>query len=158
MLNAGIRIITSSPGGIGRRERFILAVALGAGLGVTLVPGWTQNNLWPVTDSMSSGLKSFRDAVIITLSTGYRRAPAADSPCSPSEIRKLPAVSRSICIAAASLWWTLSDFIQHTLRDCRCAKTDCSCVSSLAYHRKIFIVSQFIISTCDCAAWVSFWR
>ena len=69
---AGIHIITSAPGGIGRRERFILSIAIGAGLGVTLVPGWTQNNLWPVTDGMSSGVKSFRDAVIITLSTGYR--------------------------------------------------------------------------------------
>ena len=66
--------MTSTPGGIGRRERFILAIALGGGLGVTLVPEWTQNNLWPETDSMSSGLKGFRDAIIITLSTGYRCA------------------------------------------------------------------------------------
>ena len=71
---AGIRIMTSTPGGIGRRERFILAIALGAGLGVTLVPQWTQNNLWPKTDSMSSTVAGFRDAVILTLSTGYRCA------------------------------------------------------------------------------------
>ena len=64
----------STPGGIGRRERFILAIALGAGLGVTLVPEWTQNNLWPESDDMSSGLRGFRDAVILTLSTGYRCA------------------------------------------------------------------------------------
>ena len=66
--------MTSTPGGIGRRERFILAIALGAGLGVSLVPEWTQNNLWPKTDGMSSTLSGFRDAVIITLSTGYRCA------------------------------------------------------------------------------------
>lgn len=73
-MHAGIRIISSTTGGINRRERFILAVALGAGLGVTIVPGWTQNNLWPVKDSMSDTLKGFREAVIITLSTGYRCA------------------------------------------------------------------------------------
>lgn len=66
--------MSSGPNGIGRRERFILAMALGTGLGVTLVPGWIQNALWPVTDDMSDGLKGFRDAVILTLSTGYRCA------------------------------------------------------------------------------------
>ena len=72
VLVSGIRIMNSGEGGIGRRNRFILAVSLGAGLGVTLIPEWTQNNLWPVTDDMSETLKGFRDAVIITLSTGYR--------------------------------------------------------------------------------------
>ena len=35
------------------------------------VPTWATNNLWPETDGMSSGLKSFVDSVIIILSTGY---------------------------------------------------------------------------------------
>lgn len=70
MTISGIRIMTNTPGGIGRRERFILAIALGAGLGVTIVPQWTTANLWP-TDGMSETLRGFRDAVIITLSTGY---------------------------------------------------------------------------------------
>eukprot|EP00892_Ulva_mutabilis_P007205 jgi/Ulvmu1/4857/UM020_0143.1 len=71
VLVSGIRIMNSGENGIGRRERFILAVSLGAGLGVTLIPQWTQNNLWPEKDSMSDTLRGFRDAVIITLSTGY---------------------------------------------------------------------------------------
>jgi uric acid-xanthine permease len=64
--------MASTPGGVGRRERFILSISLGAGLGVTLIPQWTQNNLWPEKDSMSETLNGFRNAVIITLSTGYR--------------------------------------------------------------------------------------
>ena len=35
------------------------------------MPTWATNNLWPETDGMSSGLKSFVDSVIIILSTGY---------------------------------------------------------------------------------------
>ena len=46
----------------------------GVGLGVTMVPEWIDNNLWPVEDSMSSTVRGIRDAVIITLSTGYRCA------------------------------------------------------------------------------------
>lgn len=72
---AGIRILQSTPGGIGRRERFILSIALGVGLGVTIIPQFTQSNLWPITADMSSTMKGFRDAVIITISTGYRFAP-----------------------------------------------------------------------------------
>ena len=79
---AGIRIM--SAGGIGRRERFILSIALGAGLGVTLAPQWTQNNLWPETEDMSSGLRGFRNAVILTLSTGYRCAAACHMFSNPS--------------------------------------------------------------------------
>lgn len=37
-----------------------------------MVPEWFDNNLWPVRDSMSSTVRGIRDAVIITLSTGYR--------------------------------------------------------------------------------------
>ena len=68
---AGVKILASMPGGIGRRERFILAVSLGLGLGVTLVPGWANDHLWPKTDSMSAALGGFRDAIIFTVSTGY---------------------------------------------------------------------------------------
>lgn len=75
-MTAGIKIIASTAGGINRRERFILAIALGAGLGVTIIPAWTQNALWPVTEDMSNALKGFRDGIIITLSTGYRSVQA----------------------------------------------------------------------------------
>ena len=80
VLVSGIRIMNSGEGGIGRRDRFILAVSLGCGLGVTLIPQWTQNNLWPVTDGMSDTVKGFRDAIIITLSTGYRCAAGLAAP------------------------------------------------------------------------------
>jgi len=39
--------------------------------GSAQVPTWATNNLWPETDGMGSGLKSFVDSVIIILSTGY---------------------------------------------------------------------------------------
>lgn len=32
--------------GFARRNRFILAVSLGLGLGVTLVPGWAEVRVW----------------------------------------------------------------------------------------------------------------
>ena len=44
---------------------------VGVGLGVTIVPKWATNNLWPETEDMSSTLKGFRDGVEIVLSTGY---------------------------------------------------------------------------------------
>ena len=67
-----MHILSTTPGGIGRRERFILATAIGSGIGVTIVPEWITNNLWPASDGMSSATAGIRDAVIITLSTGYR--------------------------------------------------------------------------------------
>lgn len=33
--------------GFTRRNRFIVACALAMGLGVTMVPQWAENNLWP---------------------------------------------------------------------------------------------------------------
>eukprot|EP01025_Chloroclados_australasicus_P066445 TRINITY_DN916_c1_g1_i1.p1 TRINITY_DN916_c1_g1~~TRINITY_DN916_c1_g1_i1.p1 ORF type:complete len:581 (-),score=60.91 TRINITY_DN916_c1_g1_i1:347-2089(-) len=66
---SGIKVLAMTK--LERRERFILAVALGLGIGVSIVPGWATNNLWPVTEDMSKALKGFRDGVIITLSTGY---------------------------------------------------------------------------------------
>ncbi|MCJ1422972.1 hypothetical protein MMC29_000853 [Sticta canariensis] len=66
---SGIKVITL--GSLSRRVRFITAVALGLGLGVTIVPGWATNHLWPVVDSMSEGLRSFRDACILVLSNGF---------------------------------------------------------------------------------------
>lgn len=44
-------------GSLHRRNRFILACSLGLGLGVTLVPQWAYNALWPVTPGMNDGLK-----------------------------------------------------------------------------------------------------
>ena len=55
---SGIKIVTL--GGLSRRVRFITAVALGLGLGVTIVPAWATNHLWPVVPSMSEALRSFR--------------------------------------------------------------------------------------------------
>ncbi|KAK9795575.1 hypothetical protein WJX73_005235 [Symbiochloris irregularis] len=66
---SGIKIIIL--GGLGRRVRFITAIALGLGLGVTIVPGWATNHLWPIVPSMSEALRSFRDACILVLSNGF---------------------------------------------------------------------------------------
>lgn len=69
VLVSGIKILSLTK--LARRERFILALSLGVGLGVTIVPKWATNNLWPETEDMSSTLKGFRDGVEIVLSTGY---------------------------------------------------------------------------------------
>lgn len=66
---SGIKVISID--GFTRRTRFILAVSIGLGLGVTLVPGWATNNLWPVTKGMSTGVRSFRDSCILVLSNGF---------------------------------------------------------------------------------------
>lgn len=66
---SGIKV--ASIDGFPRRNRFILAVSLGLGLGVTLVPAWATNNLWPVTPGMSTGVRSLRDSVILILSNGF---------------------------------------------------------------------------------------
>ncbi|CAM9667929.1 unnamed protein product [Pylaiella littoralis] len=65
---SGIKILASC--GESRRSRFIVACSLGLGLGVTIAPGWATNNLWPCSDC-GVALKSFRDGIILVLSTGY---------------------------------------------------------------------------------------
>eukprot|EP01026_Neomeris_dumetosa_P027066 TRINITY_DN2202_c1_g1_i18.p1 TRINITY_DN2202_c1_g1~~TRINITY_DN2202_c1_g1_i18.p1 ORF type:complete len:568 (-),score=65.47 TRINITY_DN2202_c1_g1_i18:386-2089(-) len=66
---SGIKVLSMTK--LDRRSRFILAVSLGLGIGVTIVPEWATNNLWPVEDDMSDAVRGLRDGVIITLSTGY---------------------------------------------------------------------------------------
>lgn len=77
---SGIRVVNMK-GGLTRRNRFIVIIALGIGLGVNLVPSWVnisgqssyplQGNLWPVNPRWSSGYRGFRDAVILILSNGF---------------------------------------------------------------------------------------
>ena len=52
------QVISMDP--LTRRSRFILCVAVGLGLGVTIVPNWATNNLWNVYPTTSSGLAGFR--------------------------------------------------------------------------------------------------
>ncbi|CAM9245973.1 unnamed protein product [Discosporangium mesarthrocarpum] len=52
-----------------RRDRFIIACAMGLGLGVIIAPQWAEN-LWACEDC-DVGLKSFRDGVLLILGTGY---------------------------------------------------------------------------------------
>eukprot|EP00963_Diacronema_lutheri_P000958 scaffold64_cov338-Pavlova_lutheri.AAC.16 len=80
---SGIRIICSKP--VTRRVRFIMAVSLGLGVGVAIVPGFgglsqagdrsgwgvANGNLWTPQTTDSDGLRSFKQAVIIALSTSY---------------------------------------------------------------------------------------
>eukprot|EP01024_Parvocaulis_polyphysoides_P029169 TRINITY_DN2631_c0_g1_i1.p2 TRINITY_DN2631_c0_g1~~TRINITY_DN2631_c0_g1_i1.p2 ORF type:complete len:132 (+),score=22.67 TRINITY_DN2631_c0_g1_i1:133-528(+) len=66
---SGIKVLSLTT--LNRRSRFILAVALGLGIGVSIVPQWATNALWPVEPDMSDAERGFRDGVIITLSTGY---------------------------------------------------------------------------------------
>lgn len=80
---SGIRIICSKP--ITRRIRFIMAVSLGLGIGVAIVPGFggssqaglfggwgvANGNLWTPQPTDSDGLRSFKQAIIIALTTPY---------------------------------------------------------------------------------------
>lgn len=68
VIASGIKIVVGEH--LSRRVRFILACSLGLGIGVTLVPQWATNALWPCT-GCSSGVKSLRDAIIEILSTGF---------------------------------------------------------------------------------------
>eukprot|EP00877_Chromochloris_zofingiensis_P003759 jgi/Chrzof1/13384/Cz07g31020.t1 len=70
VIASGIKIIVCE-GSLHRRNRFILACSLGLGLGVTLVPQWAYNALWPVTPGMNDGLKGLREAIILVLETGF---------------------------------------------------------------------------------------
>lgn len=54
----GFQVISMDP--LTRRSRFILCVAVGLGLGVTIVPNWATNNLWDVYPTTGSGLAGFR--------------------------------------------------------------------------------------------------
>lgn len=77
---SGIRVLNLREG-LTRRNRFIVIIALGIGLGVNLVPSWVnisgqssyplQGNLWPVNPRWSSSYRGFRDAVILILSNGF---------------------------------------------------------------------------------------
>ncbi len=55
-----IQVISMDP--LTRRSRFILCVAVGLGLGVTIVPNWATNNLWDVYPTTGTGLAGFRSA------------------------------------------------------------------------------------------------
>jgi xanthine/uracil permease len=81
VLVSGIKILTMGRG-LTRRTRFIAAMSLAVGLGVTIVPQFVnvtndednfprQGPLWPTRESWSPGFRGFRDAIIIVLSTGF---------------------------------------------------------------------------------------
>ncbi|KAL4533953.1 hypothetical protein Ndes2437B_g03262 [Nannochloris sp. 'desiccata'] len=56
-----------------RRNRFIMAMSLAFGIGVTIVPQWGASpvGLWPLDPNSSAALRGLRSTVIIILSTGY---------------------------------------------------------------------------------------
>ena len=57
---SGIKVINFSS--LTRRNRFILAISLGLGLGVTIVPQWATNpvGLWPVALDASPAARGAR--------------------------------------------------------------------------------------------------
>lgn len=77
---SGIHVLNVKEG-LTRRNRFIVIIALGIGLGVNLVPSWVnisgqssypfQGNLWPVNPGWSPSYRGFRDAIILILSNGF---------------------------------------------------------------------------------------
>lgn len=77
VLMSGMKIVMTSPEGLSRRNRFIMAASLAVGLGVTFRPQWADNALWPLDGKMRDGSKfgeakkGVRDAIILVLSTGF---------------------------------------------------------------------------------------
>eukprot|EP00270_Netrium_digitus_P013892 TRINITY_DN4665_c0_g1_i1.p1 TRINITY_DN4665_c0_g1~~TRINITY_DN4665_c0_g1_i1.p1 ORF type:complete len:627 (+),score=101.00 TRINITY_DN4665_c0_g1_i1:206-1882(+) len=77
---SGMKILTLEEG-INRRNRFISAMAMSLGIGVTIAPEFInisgqfeyphEGNFWPIKQSWSSAYRGFRDALIIVLSTGF---------------------------------------------------------------------------------------
>jgi len=66
---SGIKLIASD--GLPRRDRVIAMIALGAGIGVAIVPGFVTNSLWDIKPDMTRLQRGVRDGIIITLSTPY---------------------------------------------------------------------------------------
>jgi len=78
---SGIHVLNLREG-LNRRNRFIAIMAIGVGMGVTLIPAWVnitgqfvdypnQGNFWPVNDKWSPGFRGFRDSIIIVMSNGF---------------------------------------------------------------------------------------
>lgn len=57
--------------GMQRRDRFICMCALGFALGVSMVPQWVDNTLWPVRSDMATGERAIRDSIIMILHTPF---------------------------------------------------------------------------------------
>jgi hypothetical protein len=58
--------------GFSRRNRFIVSCALAFGMGVSMVPQWSKNALWPDPGmGASQSLQSVRTAVLLILDTGF---------------------------------------------------------------------------------------
>eukprot|EP00798_Chlamydomonas_sp_ICE-L_P024766 gene24766-10408_t len=70
VIGSGIKILISK-GAMTRRDRFILAFSLGLGVGISIVPQWATNNLWPSNAAYSVGAASFRTACLTVLSTPF---------------------------------------------------------------------------------------
>jgi xanthine/uracil permease len=58
--------------GFSRRNRFIVSCALAFGMGVSMVPQWSKNALWPDPGlGANQSLQSVRTAVLLILDTGF---------------------------------------------------------------------------------------
>lgn len=53
--------------GVDRRTRFIMAVAVCVGIGVTISPGWATNNLWNVSETTPAGVRAIRSGAAYIL-------------------------------------------------------------------------------------------
>lgn len=58
--------------GFSRRNRFIVSCALAFGMGVSMVPQWSKNSLWPDPGmGANQGLLAARTSVLLILETGF---------------------------------------------------------------------------------------
>ncbi|KAF8067194.1 uapA [Scenedesmus sp. PABB004] len=70
VVTSGIKILMMGDG-FTRRNRFIVSCSLAFGLGVSFVPQWATNALWPANPAASSGAASVRLAILLVLETGF---------------------------------------------------------------------------------------
>jgi uric acid-xanthine permease len=70
VISSGIKILMLA-GPLRRRERFILTCGLALGIGVTLVPEWASNDLWPPYSNPDSVGAVFRASVLAILESGF---------------------------------------------------------------------------------------
>ena len=70
LVASGIKILMAA-GPLHRRERFILGCAMSLGVGVSMVPQFPLNDLWPPYDDPTSVGSVFRESILMILSTGF---------------------------------------------------------------------------------------
>eukprot|EP00873_Tetraselmis_striata_P000948 jgi/Tetstr1/421212/TSEL_001117.t1 len=102
---SGIKVICSRP--LTRRIRFILAISLSFGLGVTIWPAWTSN-MFDCAGIDNDGLSGLCEGAKLTVTTGtYPAAPLSWSKQVASLVRRLPEWFQTMHVIFSSIWYAV---------------------------------------------------